>query len=130
PLFKVTTKAVFTLAKARAVMYKKNESLARKWDSYFNDMIHICRPRNSNTGYFFSVNDFLRRYENTLVKKISFWHGSPNSTELKRILHNMQFVAEVYDLVIYEEDEKKALVDFASLLMMYTCGRYGMEIIY
>lgn len=130
PQFNVTTKAVFTLAKARAVMYKKNESLARKWDSYFNDMIHICRPRNSNSGYFFSVNDFLRRYETTLVKKISFWHGSPNSAELKRILHNMQFVAEVYDLVIYEEDEKKALIDFASLLMMYACGRYGMEIIY
>lgn len=130
PLFKVSTKALFTLEKARQVMYRKNEPLAKKWDSYFNDLINICRPRNSNSSNFLSVNEFLRRYENTLVKKVSFWHGTPNVKELKKILRNMQFVAEVYDLVIYEEDEKKALVDLASLLMMYACGKYGMEVIY
>lgn len=130
PLFKVSTKALFTLEKARQVMYRKNEALAQKWDSYFNDLINICRPRSTNASNFISVNEFLRRYENTLVKKVSFWHGTPNIKELKKILRNMQFVAEVYDLVIYEEDEKRALVDLASLLMMYACGKYGMEVIY
>jgi hypothetical protein len=42
----------------------------------------------------------------------------------------MQFVAEVYDLVIYIEDQKKALIDLTSILMMYACGKYGMDPIY
>lgn len=130
PQFKVATKALFTLEKARHVMYKKNENLASKWDTYFNDLINICRPRTPNSYNIISVNEFLRRHENTLIKKVSFWHGTPNYKELRKILRNLQFVAEVYDLVIYDEDEKKALIDFASILMMYSCGKYGMEPIY
>ena len=42
----------------------------------------------------------------------------------------MQFMAEVYDLVIHTEDQKKALVDLSSLLMMYACGKYGMDPLY
>ncbi|MEI7811542.1 MAG: cysteine peptidase family C39 domain-containing protein [Ignavibacteria bacterium] len=130
PGSKVATKAVFTLEKARIVMYKRNEPLAKKWDTYFNDLIYICRPRNSNDINFIPVNDFLKHYGKMLIKRVSFWHGAPGVKELNRILKNMQFVAEVYDLVIYKEDENRALVDMTSLLMMYTCGKYGMQPIY
>jgi hypothetical protein len=58
------------------------------------------------------------------------WHGTPTSRELKKILDSMKFVAEVYDLVIFEEDQKKALIDLAAILMMYSCGKYGMDPIY
>lgn len=127
PKFKVTTKAQFTLEKAKYVMYKKNEMLARKWDTYFNDLILICRPRTRLSSKIISLNEFLRRHEKNLVQKVAFWHGTPKHIELIRILRNMQFVGEVYDLVIHEEDEKKALIDLASILMMYSCGKYGME---
>ncbi|HEX2961651.1 MAG TPA: cysteine peptidase family C39 domain-containing protein [Ignavibacteriales bacterium] len=130
PQFKVATKALFTLEKARHVMYKKNENLAKKWDTYFNDLINICRPRTPNSYNIISVNEFLRRHRNPLIKKVAFWHGTPNYKELEKILQNFQFVAEVYDLVIYHEDEKRALIDFTSLLMMYACGKYGMDAIY
>lgn len=127
PKFKVTTKAQFTLEKAKYVMYTKNEPLARKWDTYFNDLILICRPRTRLSSNIISLNEFLRRHEKNLVEKVAFWHGTPKHIELKRILRNMQFVGEVYDLVIHEEDEKKALIDLTSILMMYACGKYGME---
>jgi hypothetical protein len=42
----------------------------------------------------------------------------------------MKFVAEVYDLVIFEMDQKKALIDLSAILMMYACGKYGMDPIY
>ena len=29
-----------------------------------------------------------------------------------------------------EDEEKKALIDIASILMMYACGKYGMNKIY
>ena len=42
----------------------------------------------------------------------------------------MQFIADIYDFIIPTEDEKKALVDISSILMMYSCGKYGMSKIY
>lgn len=130
PNFKVLTKAKLTIAKARYVMNKRNRDLARNWDTYFNDLTAICRPMTSLSVYTISFAEFLRRHEKMLVEQVAYWHGSPNYNELKKILNSMKFVAEVYNLVIYEEDRKKALVDLSSLLMMYTCGKYGMHKIF
>lgn len=130
PKFKITTKANFSLEKARYVMRERNKDLADKWDTYFNDLINICRPHHPNSFRTISFNEFLRRHENLLVKEIANWHGTPTYHELKKILKNMKFVAEVYDLVIFVEDQKKALIDLSSLLMMYSCGKYGMDPIY
>jgi len=127
---KPTTKAKFSLEKARYVMRDRNKGLARKWDTYFNDLITICRPRFPQSTKTISFNEFLRRYEKLLIRQIANWHGSPSYRELQKILDDMQFVAETYSLVIYEEDQKKALIDLASLLMMYACGKYGMDPIY
>ncbi|MBU1099257.1 MAG: hypothetical protein KKA84_02550 [Bacteroidetes bacterium] len=130
PKFKTYTKASFSLEKARTLMYKKNDILASKWDQYFNDLITICKPRNKQTAKLITFPEFLRRNEATLVRKIANWHGTPKYTELKKILYNMKFVAEIYDLIIPLDEEKKALVDISALLMMYACGKYGMDPIY
>ena len=128
--YKPATKAKFSLEKARYVMRDRNKALAQKWDTYFNDLITICRPRFPQSMKTISFNEFLRRHEKLLVRQIANWHGSPTYRELQKILEDMQFVAETYNLVIYDEDQKKALIDLASLLMMYSCGKYGMDPIY
>ena len=130
PNFKVITKAKLTLSKARYVMNKRNRELSRNWDTYFNDLTAICRPLTSLSVYTISFSEFLRRNEKIVIEQVAYWHGSPSYSELKKVLNSMKFVAEVYNLVIYEEDRKKALVDLCSLLMMYTCGKYGMHKIF
>jgi len=130
PNFKIITKAKLTLSKARYVMNKRNRELARNWDTYFNDLTAICRPLTSLSVHTISFSEFLRRNEKIIIEQVAYWHGSPSYSELKKILNSMKFVAEVYNLVIYEEDRKKALVDLSSLLMMYTCGKYGMHKIF
>lgn len=127
---KHNTKAHFSLEKAKYVMRDRNKQLAKKWDTYFNDLINICRPRTAHSKSTISFSEFLRRYEKMLVKSVADWHGSPPYKELQKILKNMQFVAEVYNLVIHSVDQKKVLVDLASILMMYACGKYGMDPIY
>ena len=124
---KATTKASFSLEKARFVMQERNRHLAERWDTYFNDLISICRPRSPLLKRMISFAEFMRRHEKLLVKHVANWHGSPTYTELQRILNNMQFVAEVYDLVIRSDEQRKALVDLTSILMMYACGKYGMD---
>ena len=128
--FKPRTKAKFSLEKARYVMRDSNRVLAEKWDTYFNDLITMCRPRTSHITRSISFVEFLRRHEKMLVEEIANWHGQPSYEELKKILKNMRFVSEVYNLVIHTEDQKKTLVDLSALLMMYACGKYGMDPIY
>ncbi len=128
--FRPKTKAKFTLEKARYVMRDRNKQLAIKWDTYFNDLISICKPRSTHAKRSISFTEFLRRHEKLLITEVADWHGSPSYKELQKILRNMQFVAEVYSLVITTDDQKKALVDLAGLLMMYSCGKYGMDPIY
>ncbi len=130
PQFRVSTKAKFTIQKARYVMDKRNVQLSKKWDTYFNDLISICRPRHANTTHLISFPEFLRRYEKVLVNQVANWHGIPTYNELKKILNHFEFIAETYDLVIHADEQKKALIDLASILMMYSCGKYGMDEIY
>ncbi len=130
PKFKVYTRAKFTPSIANYLMYKKNEELSKKWDKYFDDLISICKPRTKLTINMITFSEFLRRNEKNLVKKIADWHGMPAYNELKKILQNMRFVADVYDLIIPIDDEKKCLIDISSLLMLYSCGKYGMDPIY
>jgi hypothetical protein len=130
PNTKPSTKPNFTLEKARYVMQDRNKRLAVKWDTYFNDLISICRPRYPNSKSVISFNEFLRRNEKMLVEQVAYWHGNPTYSELDKLLKDLQFMADVYDLVIHSEDQKKALVDLSSILMMYACGKYGMDPIY
>lgn len=130
PEFNVVSTAVFTLEKARLLMYKRNQSLAKNWDSYFNDIISICRPRRPQNGAYIPVSEFFRRYSEMIIQCVVFWHGSLRHKELEKVMEHFQFIAEVYDLVVYCEDEKKSIADFTSVLMMYACGKYGMQEFY
>lgn len=130
PNFKPRTRAKFTLAKARYVMQNKNSDLAKHWDTYFNDLISICKPRTATSIHTISFGEFLRRYEKMIIAEVVYWHGVPSYSELRKIVDKMKFIADVYNLIIYIDEHKKALVDITSLLMMYACGKYGMEKIY
>lgn len=130
PLFKVDTRAKFTIEKAIELSYEKNKDLARKWDEYFMDLISVARPRTKLTLNYITFSEFLRRNRKNLVSRVANWHGMPSASELNRILHHMKFIADVYDLIIPIEDEKKALIDMSAVLMMYSCGKYGMDPVY
>lgn len=130
PKFKVITRAKFTIEKAVELMYDKNKDLASKWDEYFNDLVQVAKTRTSLTINYMTFSEFLRRNGKKLIKQVANWHGSPTQSELKKILQNMQFIADIYDFIIPTEDEKKALIDLSSILMMYSCGKYGMSKIY
>ena len=130
PNFKIRARAKFTLAKARYIMQKKNSDLAKHWDTYFNDLISICKPRTATSIHTISFGEFLRRYEKMIIHEVEYWHGVPSYNELRKVVDKMKFIADVYNLVIYIDEHKKALVDITSLLMMYACGKYGMEKIY
>jgi hypothetical protein len=130
PKNKVYTRAKFTVAKAKELMFERNKDLAIKWNEYFTDVMSIGKPRTKLTTNYITFSEFLRRNESSLTRRVANWHGIPSYAELKKILINMKYVAGVYDIIIPTEDEHKALIDLSALLMMYSCGKYGMDKIY
>lgn len=127
PEYKVKTRGTFNLERARFVMKERNAALALRWNMYFNDLISICKPLTPNAKKAITFTEFLRRNEALIVKEVADWHGSPQYAELKQVLENFEFVAETYRLHIYVKDQKKAFIDLTCILMMYACGKYGME---
>ena len=78
PKFKVTTKAKFSLKKVKHVMHDRNKNLAKKWDTYFNDLINIGHTHLIHTKQF-HLTSF---YEDMRI----FWlRKLLTGTELQRI---------------------------------------------
>ncbi len=130
PKFKIYTRAKFDIKKARELMLVKNQKLARNWDNYFNDVSAIGRPRTKLSYNFITFSELMRRNRKNLINRVADWHGQPSYSEIEQILNNMKFVADAYDIIIPIEDEKKAIIDITSLLMIYACGKYGMHKVY
>ncbi|MFH0736845.1 MAG: hypothetical protein V1773_19215 [bacterium] len=130
PNFKAKTIAKFTPKKAQLLMYSQNKDLALHWEEYFSDITIFSVPLNDFVSEYLTFSSFLKKYEKLIINKIAFWHGSVPEHELKKIINNMEFVAEIYNLVILNKNENKAIIDLTSLLMMYACGTYGMAKFY
>ncbi|HPN38193.1 MAG TPA: cysteine peptidase family C39 domain-containing protein [Melioribacteraceae bacterium] len=130
PKFKTKIHATFTPKKAEILMYAENKDLAINWEDYYNDLSIFTTPLTDETIDFITFQNFLKKHAKYIIDKVIFWHGNISISELKKIVNNMEFVAEIYNFVVLKKNENKAVTDLALLLMMYACGTYGMSKFY
>jgi hypothetical protein len=130
PRFRVTTKASFSIQRAKYLRRPENEDFAFYWDEYVSDLLTICRPRTARSYDIISMGEFLRRHEEMLVELITYWHGQVTKPEIRKVLDNMEFVADTYGLIIPRDREKRAITSIAILLSLWTAGRYGVDEFY
>ena len=119
PNFRSRTRASISIETAKKLMSEKYSDLAIKWDKYFNLLLEIGRTKNPIAEYTISFNEFLRRNQKMIVEQVADWHGDAEYKELDIIFENFRFIASVYDIIIHMSDEKKAIIDFTSLLMLH-----------
>jgi hypothetical protein len=124
PKFRVRTKAKFSIARARYLRRPENRFFAHQWDAYFEDLLHICRPRTPLSEMFISMGEFLRRHSEMVVSEILHRNGEARhgrvgvwKSLLRKTLKNLQFVADTYGLIIHIEDEKRAIAGVTAQLM-------------
>ena len=124
PRFRVRTKAKFSIARARYLRRPENKQFAHQWDAYFEDLLHICRPRTPLSEMFISMGEFLRRHAEMVVSEISYWNGEDRHRRVdvrksyfRKMLKNMQFIAGTYGLIIPIEGEKRAIAAVTAQLM-------------
>ena len=118
-------RARFTIETAKKLMSRPYESLALHWDSYFRVLIDIARSKYPSSDYTITFKEFLRRNQKLLVELVADWQGDIEYSELNNIMEDFLFVADVYNMVIHLNDEKSALLNFASVLMLYSTNKYG-----
>ncbi len=129
PLFRVRTKANFSLARAQFLRRPSNHTLAEHFDEYVSDMLNIAKPRSNreDASPQLSMAEFLRRHRKMLIDTVAYWHGNVTHSQIGKVLTNMQYVAETYGLVVPEEDERETIAGFTALLMTWAISHDPVE---
>ncbi len=130
PKFHVRTQARFSLKRARYLRRPENRAFATHWDEYFEDLSHICQPRTPRSENVFPVGELLRRHGTMICTQVAFWHGYVKEAHLRKILRNIQFVADTYDLVVHEEGEKRAIAAITANLTLWAASKLGVNEVY
>lgn len=130
PLFRVRTKAKFSLARARFLRKRKHRTFSLMWEQYVTDLMTICKPRTALSERVISLGEFLRRHESMIIDQVAHWHGWIERSDAEKILNNMHFVADTYGLVIHKEDEKRAIAGITSILTLWAAAEFGVQPVY
>lgn len=130
PRFRVTTKAKFSIARAKFLRRFENRNLSLFWDKYVEDLLNLCHPRTHLSRNVFSLGEFLRRHQTMILDQVCFWHGDTSRREANKILNNMHFVADTYGLVVHDVDEKRTIAGITSLLTLWAAAEYGVDKVY
>jgi hypothetical protein len=127
PRFRVQTKADFSLKRAQYLRRVSNASFVKHFDEYVSDMLHIASPSIHARAGTVSMAEFLRRHRKMLLDTVRYWDELATEAQLKRVLRNMQFVAETYGLVIRPDQQRRAIASFAALLMTWATTHMPLE---
>lgn len=127
PRFRVQTKADFSVKRAQYLRRVSNASFVKHFDEYVNDMLYVARPSSLSRSATVSMAEFLRRHRKMLLETVRYWDEQATEAQLKRVLQNMQFVAETYGLVIRPEEERRAIASFAALLMTWATTHQPLQ---
>jgi len=130
PKVRIRTKARFSLERARYLRRAENRAFASHWDEYFNDLSHIGTPRSPLSTRVFPMGELLRRHGAMIRREILYWHGKVKPLEVNRILRNLRFVADTYDLVIRKNDEKRAIAAISANLALWAASKSGVGEVY
>jgi hypothetical protein len=130
PKFRVRTHARLSLKRARFLRRPENSAFAQHWDEYFTDLTRICTPRTPRSENVFAMGELLRRHGAMIRSQVIFWHGTVTAREVSRILRNMQFIADSYDLVVRTDDEKKAIAALSVDLALWAASKHGVDPFY
>jgi hypothetical protein len=127
PRFRVNVKADFSVERVKFLRRPENRRLARHWNEYLEDLLEICKPPSVRIAEPLSMGEFLRRHQELLLTRVTYWHGDVNRDEVMRVLRDLRFVSETYGLVIPASMARRALADLAILISLWCCSDRGVD---
>jgi hypothetical protein len=130
PRFRATVKADFSTDRVKFLRRPENHTLAVHWNEYLEDLLEICRPASSRILDSLSMGEFLRRHQDLILSRVTYWHGDIERDAILRLLRNFRFVSETYGLVIPTSATRRAVADLSILVTLWTVARRGIDDLY
>ncbi|MGA9116503.1 MAG: hypothetical protein WB626_06995 [Bacteroidota bacterium] len=130
PRTRARSKARFSLRAARYLRRPENRIFASHWDEYFTDLLRICTPRTPRSERILRMGELLRRHGAVIRNQVAYWHGVVKPRAVERQLRNLRFVADTYDLVVRQDDEKRAIVAITANLSLWAASKFGVDEVY
>ncbi len=131
PKFRLRTKANFSLKRAQVLRRPGNAPFVTHFDEYVTDMLDIARPKTMRgVSSTITMAEFLRRHRRMLIETVSYWHGHTSEAQLRKVLSNMQFVAETYGLVVRQDEEKRTIAAIGALLTTWATSHDPPQALY
>jgi hypothetical protein len=130
PRFRPTVKADFSQERVKFLRRPENHTLALFWNEYLEDLLEICRPASPSMVDSLSMGEFLRRHQELLLSRVTYWHGDIDREAILRLLRNFKFVSETYGLVIPSSATRRAVADLSILVTMWVVARRGIDELY
>ncbi len=130
PHFRIRSKARFSLMRARYLRRPENRAFASHWDEYFTDLSRICTPRTPLSAKVFPMGELLRRHGTMIRTQVVYWHGFVKPEHVDKLLRHYRFIADTYDLVVRQEDEKRTIVALTANLTLWAASKFGVDEIY
>jgi len=130
PRFRVPITAQFSVQRAQHLRRPENQDLSLHWDSYLEDLLEICKPPSTRTTDAMTMGEFLRRHQDLLLNRATYWHGDIERESVARLLRNFRFVAETYGLLIPATRARQALCDMSMLVAFWAASAGGIGDLY
>jgi len=119
PQVALKTVASFTIYSAKQLMTEKYEHLALHWDSYYRVIYDIAKIKHPSLENIMTFREFLRRNQKSIVELVADWYDNISYEDLNIIFDNFLFIANIYNMVIHNNDEKSAIISFTTIMTMY-----------
>ena len=130
PRFRVPVTAQFSVQRAQFLRRAENHSLALHWDQYLEDLLEMCEPPSGRITDWMTMGQFLRRNQELLLSRVTYWHGDIERDAVARLLRNFRFVAETYGLIIPASSSKRVLTDMSILVAFWAASAGGIADMY
>ncbi len=109
-------RARLSVTRARRLREPESRSLAMAWDRYLEDLLSVSDPPTSQCALTVSLGELLTECEADVLQEADRLVGTLDPAARRRILGNVRFVAETYDLQVLVGDEARAIEAVGAIL--------------
>lgn len=117
-------RARLSLHGAAFLAHPENRAFARVWGPVVRDLLVLALPRDTQLSWSVSLADLIREERDSILGQLDHRAGSPEHTAAGRMLEQLRFAAETYELGAPPEDTARLLDGLGAILRRWASGGY------
>lgn len=116
PQVPTASRARLSIASVRRLREPENRGLALAWTRYLEDLLAVCDPSPTQGAFTYPLSDILRDRLEDVLRRADALARTLNAPARRRILENVCFVAESYELRVPIGQEDRAVDEVGAIL--------------